>query len=209
MQHDQRVDRLEVFGSPVRISRLAGLDALGEELTAALVQEAAASPGVQRSNVGGWHSPPDLTLRKGPPFEPLMRRLAGEIAATVEELAHARGQIGRLAHGYGIHAWAMVLGPGDYITPHDHAEAHFSAVYYIDAGDAPPGSQSGRIVFHSPRSTMIPGLDLFPSEFSVQPESGMMIVFPGHLLHYVHPYRGQRPRVCVSLNARLEPRRPR
>lgn len=208
MQQPQ-IDRLEVFGSPIRVSHLEGLGALGAELTIALTQEAASSPGVHRSNVGGWHSPPDLTLRPGPPFEPLMRRLAAEIDATVKELAHVRGQLHRFAHGYGIHAWAMVLGKHDYITPHDHAESHLSAVYYIDAGDPPGGSPSGRLVFRTERAGMVPGLDIFPSEFSIQPETGMMVIFPGHLTHYVHPYRGERPRICVSLNARIEPRRAR
>lgn len=204
------VDRFDLFGAPLRVSTLDDLGPLVPEAAARLVDESRRTPGIARSNVGGWHSVPDLTLRRESPIAPVMQRLVAEVDRTVKELAHARGVADRFAHGYGVHAWAMVLGAGDYVTPHCHAEAHLSGAFYVDAGDEPPDDRpSGRIVFRNPvaGAAMVPGLDLFPGEFSVQPRTGMLILFPGYLPHYVHPYRGARPRVCISLNVRIEPRR--
>lgn len=221
----QPIDHFDLFGSPIRITMLAGLDEANAAAVALLVDEARRTPGIARSNEGGWHSVPDLTLRREGPWPMLMRRLADEVDATVKGLAHARGVARQFDHGYGIQAWAMVLGEGDWVTPHDHAESHFSGAYYLDAGDAlsdgssdeprdePRGgtAQSGRITFLRPQSggAMIPGLDLFPSHFTVPPRTGMLIIFPGSLPHYVHPYRGTRPRVCLSFNVRVQPRPPR
>lgn len=210
----QSIDRLEIFGSPVRVALLPDMDEANAALRAALLAEAKAGGGITRSNVGGWHSKPDLTARAEAPFAPVMKRLVGEIDRTVQELAAARGQALPQGYGFGVHAWAMVLGQGDYVVPHDHADMHLSAAYYVDAGDAPDGAEdseeddrpSGRLVFQSPRSAFVPGLDLFPSEFSLRPQTGLMVVFPAYLSHYVHPYRGTRPRICISLNARLEVR---
>ena len=51
---------------------------------------------------------------------------------------------------------------------------------------------------------MIPGVDLFPTTFTVEPRNGRLVVFPGTLQHYVHPYRGIRERVVISTNVRVE-----
>ena len=204
------MNQFELFGSPVRVSQLADQSDLLQSTREALTSEAQQTPGIVRSNMGGWHSVPDLTLRQGAPFAPLMQRIASEIDVAVHALARSRGVAVAGSIDYGMQAWAMVLGHGGYVIPHDHAEAHFSGALYIDAGDAPNDDASGRIVFTSPSSgaAAIPGLDLFPTNFSVRPETGMLLLFPGHLTHYVHPYRGHRPRVVVSFNVRLEVRVP-
>lgn len=204
------MDHFDLFGSPVRVSRLDGMDGINAEATARLVEEARRTPGIVRSNAGGWHSVPDLTLRREAPWPMVMRRLADEVDAAVKWFAGARGVAEQFDHGYGIQAWAMVLDDGGWVTPHDHAEAHFSGAYYLDAGETPadPEAQSGRITFMRPHGggAMIPGLDLFPSTFSVRPATGMLVLFPGYLPHYVCPYRGARPRVCLSFNVRVQPR---
>jgi hypothetical protein len=41
----------------------------------------------------------------------------------------------------------------------------------------------------------------------VRPENGMMLIFPGWLNHYVHPYWGERERISVAFNLmiRIDP----
>lgn len=199
------MDRLDVFRTPIHVVDLRDMGAVNDAVRAALVAEAEALPSVARSNVGGWHSEPDLTRRDGP-FPVLMRRIAAEIDRVVHDLALAAGVEGDFRCGYSIQAWAMVLRAGHYVMPHDHADAHFSGAFYVDAGDPPaePGLP-GRIVFTNPITgqARIPGLDLFPSNLTIQPRTGMLIVFPGYVSHYVHPYQGERPRICVSFNVRV------
>jgi len=51
----------------------------------------------------------------------------------------------------------------------------------------------------------VAGREINPSTFTIRPRTGMLVIFPGWLQHYVHPYRGGRPRVSLSFNVRLEP----
>lgn len=98
---------------------------------------------------------------------------------------------------------------GDCVMPHHHAASPLSGVFYLDAGD--PASEehpkSGRLTFIDPRNGVAPaeGLELFPSLFEVRPRTASLAVFPGFVQHFVHTYQGQRPRVSVSFNVRLEP----
>ena len=206
------MDHLEVFSTPILVSQLSDLEHMNPALAATLTKEASESPGVVRSNVGGWHSVPDLTQRFGAPFAPVMNRLAQEVSAAVNHLVTAREVTPLYTYRYGIHAWAMVMRKGDYTVPHDHASSHFSAVYYVDAGDDPTESHphSGELVFKEPKtgSAMIPGLDLFHTAFSIRPRTGTFVLFPSYLLHYVHAYMGERPRVSLSLNVNLDPTGP-
>ena len=81
-------------------------------------------------------------------------------------------------------------------------------MYYVDAGD-PPGEdrpQAGLLALVDPRrgGRPIPEMDLFPSTFTVTPRTGALVVFPGWLQHYVHAYRGARPRISVSCNLAMD-----
>jgi len=78
-------------------------------------------------------------------------------------------------------------------------------VYYVDAGDEAP-EPSGQLSFVDPRRSgrTIPDLTLFPTSFDLKPRTGALVIFPGWLQHHVHPYRGQRPRICISANLTME-----
>jgi Putative 2OG-Fe(II) oxygenase len=78
-------------------------------------------------------------------------------------------------------------------------------VYYVDAGaGAPDRLLSGVLEFLDPRAGVeavtAPG-DPYGDPVRVRPESGLLVVFPSWLYHWVHPYAGQPPRIAVSFNA--------
>jgi uncharacterized protein (TIGR02466 family) len=203
------VDRFALFSTPVLVFAPSEVEELDAELTARLVAEATSSPGLARSNAGGWHSVPDLSLRRDACYQRLMHLVVEQVKAALVEIAGARGLAVDLRYRFGVQGWAMVMEDGDYAVLHDHAEAHFSVVHYADAGDADLDAhpESGKLTFVGPRAggAAVPGLDLFPGHFSIQPRAGALVVFPGWLQHFVHPYRGRRPRVSISCNVRLEP----
>jgi uncharacterized protein (TIGR02466 family) len=203
------VDRFSLFSTPVAVFAIDQSAELDRELTGRLVAEAESSPGVARSNTGGWHSVPDLSLRRDDCYQRLMHLVVDRVKAALVEIATARGVAVERPYRFGAQAWAMVMKDGDYAVLHDHAEAHFSVVYYPDPGDADLTAhpESGKLTFVSPQAggSAIPGLDLFPTHFSIEPRAGLLVVFPGWLQHFVHPYRGTRPRVSISCNVRLDP----
>lgn len=206
------VDRFNLFGTPVVAFTLDAVADLNTELVARLTAEAETRPSVRRSNAGGWHSVPDLSQRPDACFQRLMELVAAHAQILLLEVAAAQGVRPERRYAVGIQAWAMVMKDGGYSVVHDHAQAHWSAVYYADTGDADLATHptSGQFVLLDPRrpSAEINGLDLFPSQFGVQPTTGMLVFFPGSVQHFVHPYRGSRPRVSISCNLRFEPEIP-
>lgn len=197
-----------LFSTPVFVFPLAEHADLRAELRARLLAEREASPGVLVSNRGGWHSRPDLAQRSEPCFQRLMTIVIQHVRTAFVEVARAAGADADRRFRYAVHGWAMILCDGGYIVAHDHADAHWSIAYYVDAGDADPETDpdSGALAFLSPvgGAGSVGGTSLFPSTFTVRPRDGVLVVFPGWLQHYVHPYRGTRPRISVSCNVRME-----
>ena len=198
---------LPLFSTPLAMYDLPGMDEINRDVTARLVAESVSRPSIYRSNVGSWHSQSDLALRPEPSFRALVQHIVGRVRETVDNLAKERAQA-LPPMRLGAQAWAMVMRSGDYTIPHDHADAHWSTVYYTDSGDADEAAypDSGLLALVDPRhgGRPMPGLDLVGSTFTARPASGRLFVFPGWLYHYVHAYRGQRPRVAVSCNVTFE-----
>jgi hypothetical protein len=197
-----------IFATPVSMYESSSdMDEINRDVTARLVAESVSVPSISRSNVGGWHSKTDLALRPDPGFRALIQYIVARVRETTDGLAKESGQ-GLPAMRMSVHAWAMVMRNGDYTIPHDHANAHWSTVYYPDAGNADEAAHpdSGLLALVDPRhgGLPIPGLDLLGKTFTARPCTGRLLVFPGWLLHYVNAYRGTRPRVAVSCNVTFE-----
>jgi uncharacterized protein (TIGR02466 family) len=194
-----------LFSTPLVVVDLPGMEAANAEISTQLLAEEQAVPSWQRANVGGWHSVPNLSQRPQPCYRTLMRAVVDQVTTVVRGLASDMGLAQVPQYRYGVTAWGMVLREGHYVMVHDHGDVHWSVAYYVDAGDE-VAEPSGRLVFVDPRRSgrSIPELDLFPTSFDIQPRTGALVIFPGWLQHYVHAYRGQRPRICVSCNLTME-----
>jgi uncharacterized protein (TIGR02466 family) len=204
------MERFNLFAAPVFVYDVDEMEAVNEELALRLVEESQSTDGLHQSNIGGWHSPPDLSQRPEPCYKRVIQEVVDRVGHTFGETCAAAGiQLAPSLYRYAVHAWAMVMRDGDYTILHDHAEAHWSLAYYVDAGDsdAERYPNSGDLSFVDPGrgSTTIPGANLFPSTFTVKARTGAMVIFPSWLQHYVHPYRGTRPRVCISCNVKMVP----
>jgi uncharacterized protein (TIGR02466 family) len=194
-----------LFPTPIVVIDLPGMADINGEITAQLLAEEQTVPSWQRANVGGWHSVPDLSRRSQPCFRALMRAVVDQVGNNVAALAAAAGIERIPAFRYAVTAWAMVMRNGHYVMTHDHGDVHWSVAYYVDAGDEMP-APSGRIALLDPRRSgrTIPELTLFPSTFDITPRTGALVIFPGWVQHYVHTYRGERPRICVSCNLTMD-----
>lgn len=130
-------------------------------------------PGLTVSNVGGWHSHPDLHLWAAPCVAPLLERIRAAAAGVTAEPMR-------------MHAWANVLRNGGHHLAHRHGEAWWSGVYYVAAGDRTCG---GAITFAKGGNCE-----------TITPQDGLMLLFPGALLHSVATYSGVAPRVSIAFN---------
>ena len=192
---------LSLFAVPLGLTEDLLDAATNAELATWVLRERAADAGVQRSNVGGWHSRPDLPNRGAPALDVLF-------AALIEQVRSMHGRLSRIADfraRYMLQAWATVLEHGDYMQVHDHADAHWSVVYYVDVGDSDDPA-SGRISWINPVDghRSLPGVSLVQSTFACTPRTGLLVVFPGWLRHTVEPYRGSRPRIVIAANIEVQ-----
>ena len=134
------------FATPMvqRLHPSAGDVAPG--LARAVLSREAHEPGLRVSNVGGWHSQPDLF--EWP--EPEVRVLKQWIREALIPLLDLRA--GATPGGEDVaimaEAWAMVYRDGDWARRHAHPANHWSGIYCVSAGDA--DSASAAVKWYSP-----------------------------------------------------------
>lgn len=195
------------FPTPLLVKRYRDSAELNNRLLEHIAAREANEATRGLSNVGGWHSPPDLLEAHDPAILELRERIS---ACTKKMLVLTRHKHPTEDQVMRISAWANVARAGAYNSVHNHTPAVFSGVYYVSTGDpAPEDSREGLIEFIDPRPGPHGGplpTHVFHAPLLVDPEPGMLLMFPGWLLHYVHPYRGTAPRVSVAFNLRINPR---
>jgi uncharacterized protein (TIGR02466 family) len=190
---------------PTRIGRVhvPDADAMNQELRAIILAEEHTYGSLGRSNVGGWHSRPDFLRRS----EPAVAGLTVWITWAVRKMIEASAGAGTFKGTLSLSAWTAICRAGAYHAPHAHPDSAWSGVYYVDAGTSQPDSPLGGVLeFLDPRggaeAVTAPG-DPYGEPFRVRPESGLLVVFPSWLYHWVHPHAGQAPRIAVSFNVML------
>ncbi len=189
------------FPTLIGRSRVPDAEAMNEELRDLILTEEARYVSLGRSNIGGWHSQTDFLNRP----EPAVSALTTWITWAVRQMVDASAGHGAYKGAMSLTAWATICRAGAYHAPHCHPDSAWSGVYYVNSGthdaDRP---LSGVLEFLDPRAGVeavtAPG-DPYGEPFRVRPESGLLVIFPSWLYHWVHPYAGHTPRIAVSFNA--------
>jgi uncharacterized protein (TIGR02466 family) len=191
-----------LFATPVLRRQMPGAESINTGLRSAILARAAAEPGVRISNKGGWQSKTDLLdwqLQE-------IATLKGWIVDAVRAMAALSPDLRARPPGTSVfkaYGWANINRTHDYNLSHVHPDSHWSGVYYVDAGDAGSG---GAIQFTDPRpmarAMPVPGFN-FDRALTVAPISGLMLLFPSWLEHWVMPYDGTRERISIAFNCTL------
>ena len=138
--------------------------------------------------------------------------LRGEINQTVIQYLQHIGI--DYAVNWQIHAWANINRGGDYHDPHNHPRAYLSGTYYLKMpGEGAVRKQRedvrpNRITFYDPRTgfnmSSIRNDPYVDPEFTVLPEPGLLMMWPGALMHFVHPNLTDETRISLSFNIVLK-----
>jgi uncharacterized protein (TIGR02466 family) len=191
-----------LFATPLLRRTVPEAARINPGLRAEVIRRSASDPGVRISNRGGWQSKTDLLDWPLPEIAAL--RTA--IVEAVKIMSTLSADLSNRAPGttqFKAYAWANLNRTHDYNVAHLHPESHFSGVYYVDAGNAVSG---GQIQFTDPRpmarAMPTPGFN-FDRVLTVVPSSGLMILFPSWLEHWVSPYDGQNERISIAFNCTL------
>jgi uncharacterized protein (TIGR02466 family) len=179
------------------------IDAVNEALKAEILGRRQSLPSNDLSNVGGWQSEPDIMAWQVPELERFRHWIHQAYSAVMaRELGTAA-----FTSRYVVTGWANVNEYGDYNRTHIHSNNHWSGVYYVDIGQ-PTASlvPNGAIEFLDPRPAVgvfdLPGVTA-SGTWTIQPETGLMLLFPSWLRHSVLPYFGEGTRITVAFNLRL------
>ena len=177
---------------------------------AAIAEERGRDPsGLDRSNIGGWHSAMTLQHWGGEPA----RALAAKVAAIADAMTLDDRDRALTTHCWKADMWANVASAGDARQYHFHPGCVWSAVFYLDDGyeGSADAQLGGELLLLDPRMPQIrmnaPHLRLREADGGeqlvepfVRPRTGLLVVFPAWLAHAVKPFRGPGTRISVALN---------
>ncbi len=180
-------------------------EGLNQKLDEIVHQEITRTTGIKEilkhSNIGGWHSERNLDakLGDGSPASNQLLLLFDSFSAPITDYIrthHTRLGV-PLKDSYEWNyagAWYNVAFGGSYNSPHVHPGSQISAGYYIRTEQpTPEHPYSGRIDF----------IDKNNIQYGFFPKPGTLFLFPGDMLHWVHPYYGSDIRICLSFNAKF------
>ncbi len=161
------------------------------------------------SNVGGFHSKPDVLEWPSPAIASLrgwIIEAVNTMIASSIEMMKASGINRPFSGSLQLTAWANVSRKGNYHRLHNHPNNCWSGVYYVDAGTEAPGYPlSGVLDLLDPRpfTEMVtaPG-EPYGQRIPVRAEAGTMVLFPSFLYHFVNPYMGEGERISVAFNVK-------
>lgn len=208
-----------LYAVPMLQAQLPGHEALNRELAALFLAleaegDAHRAPERRDTQVGVYESNFELHQRR----EPCVERLFSFINQTLHGFIQGINGFGDADMGnirMDMHSWFHVTRNGGFQSAHNHPNASWSAIYCVDRGDSDDPA-SGAVRFQDPKNDSLMYRD--PANAQLQQpyllgstqlthRDGQMVVFPSYLMHEVFPYRGQRPRIVVALNAWAQWRR--
>jgi hypothetical protein len=219
--------RTEIGASPVFSHVWPDSDELNARIRQLVEERMATTPGLTRSNCGGWQSERDLQRWDDPAVDVLLERVRAMVRSVVAQTVDDPDD--ELLDGWEIRAWANVNRLDDRVAPHDHAGGLniWAAIYYVDCKESSTAVTSGitRFIDTSgiPRpirngaqtatgSGSAPGRNGdrryrcadperdWEHDLQVVPTPGKMVMFPANLPHYVTPYLGTEKRITIAFN---------
>ena len=141
-------------------------------------------PETTKSNVKAWHSS-WVTHQENPKFQPLIDRVLSAckfISVGFYECDSVEYHV--------VNMWAMMYEDTEWTKKHSHFPSDFACCYYVDVeeGCAP-------VIFEGVQKD---GVHDNNQPLTLQPQNGMLAIWPGILHHEVPPTKGRR--MCISMN---------
>ena len=141
-------------------------------------------PETTKSNVKAWHSSWQ-THDENPKFQPLVDRVISAckfISGGYYECESENYKV--------LNLWSMMYEDTEWTKRHSHFPSDFAVAYYVDVepGCAP-------VIFES---VVKDGVNDNNQPLTLQPQNGMLAIWPAILHHEVPPTKGRR--MCISMN---------
>ena len=147
------------------------------------------NPETTNSNVKAWHSS-WVTHEEHPNFQPIV-----DIVLDICKFVSAGYFECNDFEYYVLNLWAMMYEDTEWTKRHSHFPSDFAVAYYVDveSGCAP-------VIFESVQKD---GVHDNNQPLTLQPQNGMLAIWPAILHHEVPPTKGRR--MCISMNIEKGP----
>lgn len=174
-----------------------------DEILDAVSKRRRSDKGMQRTNVGGWHSRRDLPGWPEPGVQALVRWAAAQ--ATHATANWRQNGVQPAPTRWRMDGWANVNPAGGaFNRAHDHSilKWNWSGCYYLSTGGNGDGAAGGAIVFEDrgaglqTKSTA----DDARRSFRHVPTEGELLIWPSWLPHRVESHSQGSDRVSIAMN---------
>ncbi len=200
------------FGVPLLRMCWPDIDGVNQSLADLILDLEARTPSVAQSNQGGWQSEKTLEQVRHPAIRELLSWIDIGTYMVMSDLV-GEATVDELPEKWTVSAWANVNRSGHFNGMHYHVGGFWSGVYYVALEQSSAENpQAGAIGFRSPSASGIIASNTraprslqqaFRQELCLQPEPGLMLIFPSWLEHWVNPYVGETPRISVAFDVRF------
>ena len=184
----------DIFPTRIWQARLEALQPRFEEWTSWVLALRASSPvAAGRTNRGGWNSK-EMDVVERPVWAPLRQSIHAACAAALAEMGRDRG-------GFELQSWVNLHERGGFNFLHMHEASLLSGSFYLKV---PAGS--GALTFRDPRPGVLHGtikgsVPNGHADIHLQPSTGLLVLFPCWMEHYVEQHESDEPRICIAFNA--------
>lgn len=109
-----------------------------------------------------------------------------------------------------IESWYHITKNGGFHDAHSHPNCSWCGIYYLDIGNANFAERNGLNRFYDPRNNADHYLDAGSQYLNstglwdIEPVNGQVVIFPSYLKHSALPYFGDRDRLVIAFNARVD-----
>jgi tetratricopeptide (TPR) repeat protein len=147
----------------------------------------------------GTETTQDLSRSQDPVIQALFQAFAAPIARYRDRIGQAEDPLRRRNRGASRFngGWSVRLHSGGYHTSHVHPRGWISSACYIQLPHNRPAAE-GTLSFGKPGLLTSPELN---PEFSVEPEPGLLVLFPSYFWHGTLPFHSEEPRLTVAFDA--------
>jgi tetratricopeptide (TPR) repeat protein len=139
---------------------------------------------------------------KGPirVFERLIRRAVEDYQRSLPSDA-AHPFVANMPKRWRLTMWAIVIEAEGFQVPHIHPSGWLSGVYYVTLPEvihAPDGQRAGWIEFGEPYWDIAHSVQ--PELKAIQPEEGLLLLFPSYFYHRTLPFTSGQQRISISFD---------
>ncbi len=109
--------------------------------------------------------------------------------------------VGRRPRDWTLSVWGVVMQASGHQIPHIHPAAWLSGVYYPrlpETVGSDDGGKAGWIEFGRPPEHFHNKIE--PETLSVQPEPGLMVLFPSYFYHHTVPFEAAGTRLSIAFD---------